>query len=130
MPLDQGRSVILRRRNETRQEAARRVEAVGAPFLTPCHPALVRGVATFAAELFEAVADLDAVYVPIGMGSGICGMIEIRDLLGLKTDIAGVVAERAAAMARNFTAGDVVPTDSADTLAGGVPQRQARIRRR
>ncbi|MCY3988795.1 MAG: threonine dehydratase [Gammaproteobacteria bacterium] len=108
---------------EARQEAARGVEAEGALFLPPFHPALARGVATYAAELFEAVADLDAVYVPIGMGSGICGLIHTRDLLRLKTDIVGVVAERAPAMARSFEAGEVVATDSADTFADGMACR-------
>ena len=108
---------------EARQEAARRVEAEGALYLPPFHPALARGVATYAAELFEAVADLDAVYVPIGMGSGICGLIRTRDLLGLKTDIVGVVAERAPAMARSFEAGEIVATDSADTFADGMACR-------
>ena len=36
---------------------------------------LVLGVATYAHELFTAARELDAVYVPIGLGSGICGMI-------------------------------------------------------
>ncbi|MCZ0941794.1 MAG: pyridoxal-phosphate dependent enzyme, partial [Gammaproteobacteria bacterium] len=87
------------------------------------HPALVRGVATYALELFSAVAALDAVYVPIGMGTGICGLIRTRDLLGLKTDIVGVVAAKAPAMARSVAAGQVVATDSADTFADGVACR-------
>ena len=108
---------------EARQEAGCRVEAEGALFLPPFHPALVRGVATYAAELFDAVANLDAVYVPIGMGSGICGLIATRDLLGLKTDIVGVVAERAPAMARSVKAGRIVPTDTANTFADGMACR-------
>ncbi len=60
------------------------------------HRDLVKGVATYAHELFASHAELDVVYVPIGMGSGICGLITVRDLLGLKTEIVGVVAgERA-----------------------------------
>ena len=89
----------------------------------PFHHALVRGVATYALELFSAVPDLDVVYVPIGMGSGICGLIQTRDLLGLKTDIVGVVAARAPAMARSVAAGEVVATDAADTFADGVACR-------
>ena len=107
---------------EARQEAARRVKAEEAFFLPPFHPALVRGVATYAAELFETVADLDAVYVPIGMGSGVCGLIQTRDLPGLKTDIIGVVSERAPSMARSVKAGRIAATETADTFAGGVPQ--------
>ncbi len=108
---------------DARVEAVRRAEAEGAMLVPPFHHALVRGVATYALELFSAVPDLDVVYVPIGMGSGICGLIQTRDLLGLKTDIVGVVAARAPAMARSVAAGQVVATDAADTFADGIACR-------
>ena len=87
------------------------------------HPDLVLGVATYAAELFGAAGALDAVYVPVGMGSGISGVIGVRDLLGLKTEVVGVVAEQAPATARSFAAGRVVTTESARHLRrrGGLP---------
>jgi threonine dehydratase len=84
---------------------------------------LVRGVASYSLELFRAVADLDTVYVPIGMGSGICGMIAARDALGLKTGIVGVVAAGAPAYALSFKAGQPVATNSADTMADGLACR-------
>src|SRR5262249_37205270 len=67
--------------------------------------------------------DLDVAYVPIGLGSGISGMIGMRDALGLKTAIVGVVAERANAYRLSFDAGHVVPTNSAQTFAEGVAVR-------
>src|ERR1700759_580525 len=42
---------------------------------------LVLGVSTYAYELFTAEPELDAVYVPIGLGSGVCGVIAARDSL-------------------------------------------------
>jgi threonine dehydratase len=87
------------------------------------HPLLVRGVATYALELFRAVPDLDVVYVPIGLGSGICGVISAREALGLKTQIVGVVAANAATYALSFAAGKPVATNSADTFAGGLAVR-------
>jgi threonine dehydratase len=87
------------------------------------HRDLVRGVATYAHELFSSFADLDVVYVPIGMGSGICGVITVRDLLGLKTEVVGVVAENAPAYALSFKAGQLVPTNSARTFADGMACR-------
>ena len=84
---------------------------------------LVHGTATYALELFRAVADLDAVYVPIGLGSGICGVIAARDALGLATEIVGVCAERAAAYALSFEAGRPVSTNAADTMADGMACR-------
>jgi threonine dehydratase len=87
------------------------------------HPMLMRGVASYALELFRAVAGLDTVYVPIGQGSGICGMIAAREALGLRTEIVGVVAENAPAYALSFAAGKAVATNSADTLADGLAVR-------
>jgi threonine dehydratase len=87
------------------------------------HPDLVLGVATYAQELFDAAGELDAVYVPVGMGSGICGVIGARDLLGLRTEVVGVVAEQAPATARSVLAGRVVVTDTANTFVDGVACR-------
>ena len=84
---------------------------------------LVHGTATYALELFRAAADLDAVYVPIGLGSGICGVIAARDALGLRTEIVGVCAEQAAAYALSFEAGRPVSTNAADTMADGMACR-------
>jgi threonine dehydratase len=92
-------------------------------FVPSFHPELVKGVATYAHEFFTACPDLDVVYVPIGMGSGICGMITVRDLLGLKTEVVGVVAENAPAFALSFEAGRPIPTNSARTFADGVACR-------
>ncbi|HYS49781.1 MAG TPA: threonine dehydratase [Xanthobacteraceae bacterium] len=99
--------------------AAERGLAFGPSF----HRDLVIGVATYAHELLTACADLDVVYVPIGLGSGISGVIGVRDALGLKTAVVGVVSERANAYRRSFEAGRVVPTNSAATFADGVAVR-------
>ena len=95
----------------------------GAEMVVPYHPDLVLGVATYAAELFDAAGELDAVYVPIGMGSGISGLIRVRDLLGLRTEIVGVVAAGAPAYARSVAAGQVVATATAHTFVDGVACR-------
>lgn len=87
------------------------------------HLDLCRGVATYARELFAAAGELDAVYVPIGLGSGICGVITMRDLLGLRTEIIGVVSERAPATALSFAAGQPVSTDTSETFIDGVATR-------
>jgi threonine dehydratase len=87
------------------------------------HPDLVLGVATYARELFGAAGELDAVYVPVGMATGICGVIGVRDLLGLRTEVIGVVAEQAPATALSMAAGRVVTTDTASTFIDGVACR-------
>ncbi|TVP99332.1 MAG: threonine dehydratase [Planctomycetaceae bacterium] len=110
--------------DEARAELGRLAEQRGYEPIPSFHRDLVIGVATYALELFTAQPDLDTVYVPIGLGSGICGLIRTRDLLGLKTTIVGVVSERAAAYARSFEAGRAVTTPTAWTFADGIATRQ------
>ena len=87
------------------------------------HPWLVRGVSTYGYELFRSLSDIDTVYVPIGLGSGICGVMAARDALGLKTKVIGVVAEKAATYSLSVAAGKPVPTNSCDTIADGMAVR-------
>ncbi|MHB8381680.1 MAG: threonine dehydratase [Candidatus Binataceae bacterium] len=87
------------------------------------HEALVRGVATYGLEFLRAVSDMDTVYVPIGLGSGICGTIAAREALGLTTRIVGVVAAAAPAYALSFAAHKPVATESAITIADGLAVR-------
>jgi threonine dehydratase len=89
----------------------------------PFHRELVRGVATYGYELFRAVPDLDAVYVPIGCGSGICGTIAARDALGAKAEIIGVVSENAPTAKLSVEAGRPVETESCRTFADGMAVR-------
>jgi len=109
---------------EARDEAHRRAAAEDLVFVPSFAPDLVKGVATYAFELFQAVPDIDAVYVPIGLGSGICGTILARDLLGLKTKVIGVQSTGADCYAQSFAAGHLVPGNRADTMADGIAVRQ------
>jgi threonine dehydratase len=106
-----------------REEAARIAEREGLEMVPSFHPDLVLGVATYALELLEAVPDLDTLYVAIGQGSGACGCVLARDLLGARTEIVGVQSTRAPAYALSFAARRVVTTESADTRADGMATR-------
>ncbi|MEZ5788393.1 MAG: threonine dehydratase [Xanthobacteraceae bacterium] len=110
--------------DDSRAVAAQIAEQRGYHFVPAFHPDLVKGVSTYAYELLTSVAKLAAVYVPIGMGSGICGLITVRDLLGLDTEIVGVVAENAPAYALSFATGEAVFTESAKTFADGMACRE------
>jgi threonine dehydratase len=105
-------------------EAKRLAAAEGLHLVPSFHPLLAQGVATYALEFFGACPNLHTVYVPIGLGSGICGLMAARDALGLRTEIVGVVAERAPAYALSFQAGRPVATERADTFVDGVACRQ------
>jgi threonine dehydratase len=106
-----------------REHSVRLAEEGGLEHVPPYHPDLVVGVATYARELLEAVTDLDVVYVPVGMGSGMGGLIGVRDLLGLRTEIVGVISDRAPATALSVAAGRPVGTETADTFVDGVACR-------
>lgn len=89
------------------------------------HRDLVSGVGTYALEFLRGTPPLDTVYVPIGLGSGTCGMIAARDALGLKTAIVGVVSAGAPAYALSIAAGrpisHAVTTQVADGMACRTP---------
>jgi threonine dehydratase len=103
---------------EARERAAVIAETEGLEPVPPFHPDLVAGVASYALELFQQAGPLDAVVVPVGMGSGICGLINVRDALGLTTEI-----EQAPATALSYAAGGVRATPRADTFVDGVACR-------
>ncbi|SHG01797.1 threonine dehydratase [Bradyrhizobium erythrophlei] len=106
-----------------REEAERHARRDGLEFVPSFHPDLVMGVATYALELLRKFGDIDVLYVPIGQGSGICGCILARDLLGLATEIVGVQSTEAPSYALSFAAGMVVSTNSSNTLADGMATR-------
>ena len=109
--------------DSAREAALGLAEERGLVMVPSFHRDLVSGVASYALELFHGSPSLDTVYVPIGLGSGICGVIAVRDALGLTTKVVGVVSTEAPAYALSFSAGKVVATNSANTMADGMAVR-------
>lgn len=119
-----GRLIVAGHDFQAALEECRRLAAEDNLFMIESfHEQLVLGVASYSLELFAAQPDLDALYVPIGLGSGICGAIAARDALDLRCGIIGVVAENAPCYARSFAAGKPVSTNAADTFADGMACR-------
>jgi len=87
------------------------------------HPRLVAGVASYSLELFRAVDGIDIAYVPIGLGSGICSMLAVRDALGLATEIVGVVSAHAPAYAESYEARRPLERPVTTVLADGMACR-------
>jgi threonine dehydratase len=108
-----------------RREAARFAGAEGHHYVPSYHEWLVQGTATCSLELFLAVPDIDIAFVPIGMGSGICGMIAAREALGLKTEIVGVVSAHALTYAESYTRRMPVEAPVTTRLADGMACRAA-----
>ena len=127
----QGAELVIHGRDyqESLEHAHQLTEAEGFHMVGSFDPTLVQGVASYALELFAAARPLDAVYVPIGIGTGICGVSAVRNALGLSTDVIGVQAEGAPCYALSFQAGKPVSTPSANTFADGVATRGPGSRR-
>ncbi len=111
-------------------EFARTVAAErGFAMVDSFHERLVMGTATYALEFFKAAPPLDLVYVPIGLGSSICGVSAARNALGLTTEIVGVVASGSPSYSISFSQRKVVEAPSktliADGLACRLPNQQA-----
>ncbi len=107
-----------------REKAAAMAAEQGLHMVPPFHYDIVRGVATYWMELFSSVKDIDVVYVPIGMGSGICAASAVRNGMGLKTKIIGVVSEDAPAYAESFAARLVIEAPATTRVADGMACRK------
>jgi threonine dehydratase len=112
-----------------REHAERLASERGLLMVPSFHPLLVRGVGSYSLELLRAVPDLDVAYVPIGLGSGICGMIAAREALGRATEVVGVVSAQAPAYAQSFAqrraVDHPVTTRIADGMACRTPEPEA-----
>jgi threonine dehydratase len=106
-----------------REHAKKLADEQSLHFVPPYHRDIVKGVASYWVELFEAVPDLDVAYVPIGMGSGISAGCAVRNGMGLKTKIVGVVAEGAPAYALSFAAGKKIEAPVTTKIADGMACR-------
>jgi threonine dehydratase len=110
--------------DEARERCERRASETGARYVHSANePTLIAGVGTYALELFEQLPEVDVVYVPIGGGSGACGLITVRNALGAKTRIVGVGAVNADAVFRSWKGSARVDGAAANTFAEGIATR-------
>jgi threonine dehydratase len=107
-----------------REKAEELAADQGLNMVQPYHYDIVRGVATYWLEFFSAVKDMDIAYVPIGMGSGICSAVAVRNGLGLKTKLIGVVSAQAPCYAKSFEQRKVVEVPTATRIADGLACRK------
>jgi threonine dehydratase len=108
------------------REAAAEVAARDGLHLVPSfHPDLVLGVSSYWAEVFRAVPDPDVIYVPIGMGSGVCAAAAARNVYSPRTQIVGVVSAHARTYAKSFAARAIVESPVETRLGDGMACRRA-----
>jgi threonine dehydratase len=110
--------------DEARERCEERAAQTGARYVHSANePLLLAGVGTYALEVFEAQPLADTILVPIGGGSGACGLITVRNALGSRARIIGVGAEKADAVARSWRGAERVVGEKADTFAEGMATR-------
>jgi threonine dehydratase len=109
---------------ESREEAMRAAVRDGLHLVPSYHMDIVQGVATYWVELFRAARDLDVVYVPVGMGSGICAAAAVRNLLAPRTRIVGVCSDQAPMFARSFAERRAIELPSTTMLGDGMACRR------
>ena len=107
-----------------REKAMALAAEQGLHMVPPFHYDIVRGVATYWLELFSSVNEIDVAYVPIGMGSGICSAVAVRNGLGLKTKVVGVVSTLAPSYAESFEQRKVVEVPATTKIADGMACRK------
>jgi len=110
--------------DEARARCEQRAAETGARYVHSANePLLIAGVGSYALELFEDLPNVDVILVPIGGGSGACGLITVRNALGSKARIIGVGAVNADAIYRSWHGPERVIGDKADTFAEGIATR-------
>lgn len=108
-----------------REQAAVLAQQRGLHSVPSFHRDLVAGVASYWMEFFSAVQP-DVVFVPVGLGSGICACIVARALTGATgTRIVGVVSAHATAYLDSYRAGHPVEAPVSTQLADGMACRVA-----
>jgi threonine dehydratase len=110
--------------DEARLRCEERAAQTGARYVHSANePLLIAGVGTYALELFEDLPNVDVILVPIGGGSGACGLITVRNALGSRARIIGVGAANADAIYRSWKGPQRIVGESADTFAEGIATR-------
>ena len=88
------------------------------------HERLVMGTSTYALEFLQSAPALETIFVPIGLGSSICGVAAARNALGLNTEIVGVVSSESPSYALSFKQHKVVEASSRTEIADGLACRK------
>ena len=86
-------------------------------------PKLIAGVGSMAVEIFDELPDPDVILVPIGLGSGTASTCIVAKHLRPETQIIGVQAEGAPAVAMSWKNGQIGTNFPCNTWSEGVATR-------
>ena len=97
-------------------------EARQGRFVGPTEELLICGVGTYALEIVEDLPQVDTIIVPVGAGSGACGVGIVAKSINPAIEVIGVQSAQAPAMQRSWQAGRLV-TAEMNTFAEGIATR-------
>jgi threonine dehydratase len=100
------------------EEAARR----GGLFVGPTDERLICGVGTYALEIIDDLPEVDAILVPVGAGSGVCGTGIVAKAINPTIQVIGCQSAQAPTMLLSWAAGKPV-VGPMQTFAEGIATR-------
>jgi threonine dehydratase len=110
--------------DQARERCEQAAASTGARYVHSANePLLIAGVATYALEIFEQLPGVEVICVPVGGGSGACGVCIVRSALSAATQVVGIQAENADAFTRSWRGRSRVVGDSCATFAEGMATR-------
>ncbi|WP_336815422.1 threo-3-hydroxy-L-aspartate ammonia-lyase [Burkholderia gladioli] len=117
-----GRVVIYDRYRDDREQIGRELaEKEGLTLIPPYdHADVIAGQGTAAAELFQEVGALDAVFAPLGGGGLLSGTALATRELSPGAELYGVEPEAGNDGQQSFAAGSIVHIDTPKTIADGA----------
>lgn len=91
-------------------------------FVGPTDEPLIHGVGTYALEILEDLPNVEAIFVPVGAGSGVCGTCIVAKNINPKIKVIGVQSAQAPAVQQSWSSGKL-NTAPMETFAEGIATR-------
>jgi threonine dehydratase len=91
-------------------------------FVSPTEELLIQGVGTYALEILEDLPNVETIIVPVGAGSGACGVSIVAKSINPNIEVIAAQSAQAPAMQRSWQAGEMITADM-NTFAEGVATR-------
>lgn len=108
--------------DEAREWIIQVAEKQGGKFVGPTDELLIHGVGTYALEIIEKLPTVDAIIVPVGAGSGVCGTGIVAKTINPKIEIIAVQSAQAPSMQISWEKGEMLEAGT-NTIAEGLATR-------
>lgn len=94
----------------------------GGRFVSPTEEPLICGVGTYALEIIEDLPDVEVIIVPVGAGSGACGVSIVAKTINPHIEVIATQSAQAPAMQRSWAAKALIKAEM-QTFAEGIATR-------